>query len=176
MIAVNSKASVAAKWRETALVLAVPGHGGSLGSAFDHLADNPALDPRAPGAAALLDRLPPDQPAAVLIEPELTTEVLMQAHRANLLPISNPAEDYLIGSSEARVRAAAESVPAGTFLLTQPGPKQPGELGPIGLPRDFNELQNEALSVLHRRFAFRLLQRTPSGIELVRLARKRGSG
>jgi hypothetical protein len=176
MIAVNSKASVAAKWRDTALVLAVPGHGGSLGSAFDHLAENPALDPRSRGAAALLDRLPPGDPAAVLIEPELTTEVLMRADRANLLPISNPTEDDLIGSSQARVHAAAESLPAGTLLLTQPGPKQPGELGPVGLPRDFNGLQNGALSVLHRRFAFRLLQRTPSGIELVRLVRKRGSG
>jgi hypothetical protein len=175
MIAVNSKASVAAKWRETALALAIPHQGGSLRLDFDHLAENPALDPRAPGAAALLDRVPPGKPAAVLIEPELTTEVLMRAGRANLLPISNPAEDYLIGSSQARVRAAAESLPAGTFLLTQPGPKQPGELGPIGLPRDFNELQTEALAVLHRRFAFRLLQRRPSGIELVRLVRKRGS-
>jgi hypothetical protein len=175
-IAVASKASVAAKWRETALVLAVPHQGGSLSLAFEHLAENPALDPRAPAAAALLDRLPPGQAATVLIEPELTTEVLMRAGRANLLPISNPTEDDLIQSSGDRVRAAAEALPTGTLLLTQPRPRQPGELGPVGLPREFNELQNAALAVLHRRFAFRLLQRTPSGIELVRLVlRKRGS-
>lgn len=172
MIAVNSGPSVRAKWRDTALALTVPRHGNSLWIAFEHLAENPPLDPRSPAVAALLDRLPPGAPAAVLTEPELTNEVLLRAGRRNLLPISDPTEDNLIHSSETRVRAAAASLPAGTLLLTSPVPRHPGELSPVGLPRDFNELQDTALSVLHRRFAFRLVQRTRAGIELVRLVPK----
>jgi hypothetical protein len=60
------------------------------------------------------------------------------------------------------------------LLLTSPASHPAGQLGPIGLPRDLNELQDAALSVLRRRFAFRVLQRTPDGFELVRLVPKRG--
>ena len=174
MIAVASLPSVHAKWRQTALGLSIPGQGGSLRLAVGQLAENPVLDPRAAAAAGMLDALPATKPVAVLIEPELTTEVLMQAGRANLLPISNPAEDSLIDSSGERVRSAIDELPAGTLLLTSPPPKRLGELALGGIPRDFNQLQEDALAALRARFAFRLIRRTRAGIELVRLVPRRG--
>lgn len=166
MVFVGGWPSLEAKWPDTALGALVRGE--SLSGHFDRLADNPVLDPRAPAAAALLDRVPPG-PAAVLTEPELTTEVLMRAGRRNLLPISDPAEDSLIASSADRVRAAAEGIPPGTLLLTSPVPEPPGQISPTGSYRDFNALQALALSILRRRFDFQLVERTGDGIELVRL-------
>lgn len=161
MIVVFAWPSVEQKWSNTALGLGIPGRGGSLHASLDRLTGNPVLDQRAPGGVALLaGRLPPHAPALVLTEPNLTTEILIRAGRRNVLPISNPAEDFLIASSWDRVITASEHVPAGALLLTS--------AVPAGLP-GFNDLQQAALSVLHRRFAFRPVESTPDGFELVRL-------
>ncbi|MGB7589454.1 MAG: hypothetical protein WBM00_12190 [Solirubrobacterales bacterium] len=176
MIAVGSWPSVQQKWGDTALALGIPGEGGSLRLSIERLADNPVFDERAPvGVALLASHLPPQAPALVLTEPDLTTEILVRADRRNLLPISHPPEDVLIQSSRSRVRVASENVAPGTLLLTSPVPRPPGEVAPTGAPRDFNELQRVALSVLHQRFAFRLLQRARDGLELVRLIPKRAT-
>ena len=174
MIAVASWPSVELKARNTALALAVPGGAGSLRLAVERLAENPVLDPRAPvGVELLANHLSPGAPALVLTEPDLTTEVLMRAGRRNLLPISHPPEDVLIESSQGRVRAASEQVPAGTLLLTSPVPGPQSPPAPTGAPPLFNELQLIALSVLHQRFAFRLVERSTVGLELVRLVPRR---
>jgi hypothetical protein len=173
MIAIASLPSVKTKWPATALSLTLPGQDGSLRFSLERLAENPVLDSRAPAAAALLEALPSTEPVAVLTEPELTTEVLMRAGRNNLLPISHPPEDDLIDSSDGRVLAAIRGLPAGTLLLTSP-PAPPGTISPTGEPSEFNLLQEHALEALHRRFGFRLVRRTPEGIELVRLTPKSG--
>lgn len=166
MIAVSAWPSVEQKWSDTALGLGIPGRAGSLHASIDRLAGNPVLDQRAPGGVELLaGHLPPHAPALVLIEPNLTTEVLVRAGRRNVLPMSNPAQDVLIASSRDRVVAASERVPAGTLLLTARVPD--------GFP-GFNELQLAALSVLHRRFAFRPVEWTSDGLELVRLVPRNG--
>ncbi len=166
MIAVAAWPSVEHKWKSTALALSVPG-GESLGQAYSRLHDNPVLDSRAPaGARILAERLPAGAPALVLTDPNLTTEILFSAGRRNLLPISHPPEDVLIESSQGRVRAASERVPAGTLLLTSPLPGTPGA-------EDLERLRMIALAVLQRRFAFQLLERTPEGLELVRLVKRR---
>lgn len=164
MITVSAWPSVEQKWSDTALALAIPGRAGSLHGSLDRLAGNPVLDARAPGGVKLLaGRLPPHAPALVITEPNLTSEILIRAGRRNVLPVSNPAQDVLISSSWGRVIAASEQVPAGTLLLTS--------IVPDGYP-GFNELQQAALSELHHRFAFRPVEWTPEGLELVRLASK----
>jgi hypothetical protein len=174
MIAVASWPSVELKARDTALALAVPGGGGSLRQAVESLAENPVLDPRAPvGVELLANHLPPGAPALVLTEPDLTTEILMRAGRRNLLPISHPPEDVLIKSSQGRVRAASEQLPAGTLLLTSPVPGPQSPPAPTGASPFFNELQLIALAVLHQRFVFRLVERSTAGLELVRLVPRR---
>jgi hypothetical protein len=163
MLTVSAWPSVEQKWSDTALGLEIPGRGGSLPASLDRLAGNPVLDQRAPGGVALLaDHLLPHAPALVVTEPNLTTEILIRAGRRNLLPMSNPPEDVLIASSRDRVLVASEHVPAGTLLLTSPNTA-------AAVPGGFNELQLAALSVLHRRFAFRPVERTSTGLELVRL-------
>ncbi len=174
MIAVASWPSSKQTWGDTALGMVVGG--GSLRTGFERLAENPVLDPRAPGAAALLaEHLPQGAPAAVLTEPELTTEILLRAERRNLLPISNPNEDALIESSAGIVRAVSEELPAGTLLLTSPAPSRSGLFSPIGQSRDFNGLQLLALSVLRRRFEFEPVVQTPDGLALVRLTPRAGA-
>lgn len=161
MIVVFAWPSVERKWSDTALSLETPGGAGSVSASIDRLAENPVLDPRALSGVELLEgRVPSGQPALVLTEPELTTEILIRAGRQNALPISNPSEDALIASSRGRVVAASERVSAGTLLLTAAVPD--------GYP-GFNALQRTALSVLHRRFAFRSVEWTSDGVELVRL-------
>jgi hypothetical protein len=168
MVAVAAWPSLEEQWGDTAAGIVLSG--GSPRERFELLSHNPVFDPRAPAAAALLDEwLPPGAPAAVLTEPELTDEILLRAGRRNLLPISDPTEDALIASSADRVRAAAESIPAGTLLLTSPAPNPPGQISPTGQYRDFNALQQLALSTLQRRFAFEPVAQTPEGLELVRL-------
>jgi hypothetical protein len=165
MVFVAGWPSLQAKWPDTALGTIVRGE--SLSARVDRLADNPVLDPRAPAAVELLERVPPG-PAAVLTEPELTTEILVRAGRRNLLPIADPAEDSLIRSSTGRVEAAAEAVPAGTLLLTSPEVEPPYQVSPTGQFRDFNALQRVALSILRRRFEF-VPVASAEGLELVRL-------
>jgi hypothetical protein len=162
MIAVAGWPSIESKGKITALALAVPG-GGSIHHSLADLAGNPALDPRDPVGAALLARhLPPATPALVVSEPDLTTEILMRAGRRNLLPISHLPEDTLIGSSRSRVREASRRLAAGTLLLTSP---------PLlaGAPPKYNELQVFTRAVLYRHFILRVIERTPEGLELVRL-------
>jgi hypothetical protein len=166
MIAVSAWPSVEQKWNDTALALGLPGRAGSLHGSLDRLAENPVLDQRAlSGVELLAGRVPPGEPALVVTEPNLTTEILLRADRRNVLPISNPAEDALIASSTDRVVAAAERVPPGTLLLTS--------VIPEGYP-GFNELQQAALSALQRRFAFRQVEWTADGLELVRLVPEGG--
>lgn len=176
MVAVASWPSVTAKRGTTALARVADG---SLRAAYQAMANNPPLDPRAPLGVEMLARyLPPGAPALVLSEPDLSTEVLMRADRRNLLPISHAPEDVLIDSSFARVRAAAEKVPAGSVMLTSPVEVPANEAtGPTGMSRELNLLQREALAVLHRRFEFQpLLTSAETELELVRLRPREPGG
>ncbi|MDX6624023.1 MAG: hypothetical protein QOE75_1955 [Solirubrobacterales bacterium] len=163
MIAVAGWPSAEAKKGTTALGLAIPG-GGSLKGAVETLAGNPALDARTPVGTELLDSYwPAEASALVLTDPDLTTEILLDAERSNLLPISHPPEEDLIESSDPRVRAAAERVPPGTLMLTSPVPADGS-----GLPA-FSRVEIVALDVLRRRFHFVPVARNSSGLEVVRL-------
>lgn len=173
VIAVASWPSVQLKWHDTALARAFSG---SLRSQIEGYGANPPFNPLAPTGVEMLEKhLPPGEPALVITEPDLTTEVLMRSGRRNLLPISHAPEDVLIESSYPRVRRSAEDVPPGTLLLTSPVPEPPGGLSATGLPIDFNILQELALEVLHRRFAFHRIEGSPETLELVRLVPKGGA-
>jgi hypothetical protein len=163
------------KWPISAAGLLVPlghraaGQPTSLGSALKLAWDQPLFDTRIPGALALIDRhFGKGQPVLLITEPSLTVELLMRADRRNLLPISDPMQDTLIASSEKRVLDAAARVPAGTLLLTTP-PNPPMAPNIIGVPGDFTREDSGALALLRRRFAFRMVDNTVEGVQLMRL-------
>ncbi|MBE2317954.1 hypothetical protein DVA67_018380 [Solirubrobacter sp. CPCC 204708] len=166
---------------ETNFKLTAIGRAGDAPSAWKRLWDNPVLDPRAPAGVALLDRhLPAGERALVITEPDLTTEILLRAHRDNVLPIANAMQDDLVAALVERARTAAEDVPPGALLLTSPPVRPPGRLNSLGgrtdptreghhSPRDFTRPQTQALEVLQRRFTFSVVERSPGGLTLVRL-------
>lgn len=162
--------SVPARWDETALAYAVPlGDRPSLPDAIDRLASNPVRDPRAVEGVALLERYAPEPSRPlVLTESDLTLEILLRAGRSNPVPIAYPFADELLESNIARARTAAERMPAGTLLLTSPS--QPvGRLTPLGAPREFTRIHAAVLDVLLRRFTWETVDRSPGGLQLVRL-------
>jgi hypothetical protein len=163
MIAVAAWPAAKEEKGSTAFGLMIPGDR-SLGGAASALAHNPVLDRRAPIGTALLHRYwPAGTSALVLLDQDLTTEVLLEADRSNVLPISHPPEDQQIESSEGRVRAAAERVPAGTLILTS------SLTDPVLRPSAFTPGELAALEVLRPRFRFVPVRQDPSGLEVVRL-------
>jgi len=178
MLAVMGWPLAKIRWNDTAFAQGVPyangkafGEGGSLIFSLKRMWGDPVFDPRVTSGVGLLDRhLRPGAPALVMTEPDLTTEILIQGHRRNLLPINNPIEDDLLDSSDDLVRDAAWQVPAGTLMLTTPPPKVPGKTGTLGgNPLDFVGVQVVALNILHDRFAFHRVETTQDGLQLVRL-------
>jgi hypothetical protein len=174
IIAVAAWPSVEEKWDTTALSLAAPHNAGSLRIQIDEYAENPALNHLAPLGTRLLDRYwQPGEPALVLTQQDLTTEVLLRSGRRNLLPISHPPEDVIIESSFGRVRESAHHVPAGTLMLYSPPPVIGGQVTPdTELPTEFNKLQDVALRVLRKRFDFEPVAGSAQTLEVVRLVRR----
>lgn len=177
-IAVAAAPSAKAKWSQTALSQIASYVGGDapgtgLRSSLTRWWEQPVLDDRSEEVAQLLARLHVrDGPLLVLTEPELTTEILLRAGRRNVLPIGDPVQDDLVASSDDRVRAAARRVRSGTLMVTS-RPLPPGSVSPLGLSSTFNALQQIALDELRRRFTWRTVAATPSGLRLVRLADRR---
>lgn len=176
VIAVAAWPSIKEKWHTTALSLVAPHNGGSLRQQVSEYADNPPLNPLAPLGTRLLDRYwAPGEPALVMTEQDLTTEVLLRSGRRNLLPISHPAEDVIIESSFPRVRQSARDVKPGTLMLFSPAPEPAGQVTPVTeLPKDYNELQNAARGILEQRFEFEPVAGSPSTLEVVRLVPRPG--
>jgi hypothetical protein len=69
------------------------------------------------GAEALMRRYD-SRPVAVLLAPELTTEVLVRTGRTNALPMATPSQDGIVPGAVARLRAVLAHLPPGTLLLT----------------------------------------------------------
>jgi hypothetical protein len=144
--------------------------------AFSRLWNNPVMDPRAPEGVELIERhMGDDRRVLVLTEPDLTTEILLRAGRANLLGISHPPEDSLLVENIERVQEEAAQIAPGTLLLTSPVADPPGQLTPMGAPRDMSVATAAALIVLRERFALRLVDASPGGLQIMRLV-PRSSG
>lgn len=175
LIVAASGPSISAKWHDSAFGLLSPWGDASLGQRVSYLAGNPVFSPLAPEGVALLDaQLPAGQPALVLADSDLATEILMRSDRRNLLPISHASEDALIPSSGVRVAAAVARVPVGEVMLVLRDPVPADAISSAGGPVHYDPLQQYALDLLAQRFELRRLAATESGLELVRLAPRRG--
>ena len=119
---------------------------------------------------------------AVLLGPELTTEVLVRSGRANALPIATPTEDALLPSAFARLSAATARLPPRTVLVTE----RSALAGDPGTPAaelleviregqaNYLRLRQRLLAHMRTVFHMRRLAADPSGIVAVELTPRRG--
>lgn len=70
-------------------------------------------------AQGLLRRHGLGRDVAVLLGPEVTTEVLVRSGRPNALPIATPTEDALLPDAFSRLSAAVRRLPSRTVLITE---------------------------------------------------------
>lgn len=179
LVAISGWPDATDKWQRTALAQAIPGQGDRLRATLPRLWRSPPSDPRAPEAQALLDRhLPEGQPALVITEPELSVETLVRSDRINVLPIGHPEQDNLVPEqADPKVRRAIDRLRPGTLMLTQPkafaarvkGAAVPASLSNRGLVR----IQRMALDRIRARFRLEEVERSPSGLAIVRLLPRR---
>ena len=172
-VATTSWNRVAPKWPTTAIAKVVPlaGQAGSpsLPASVQALWRNPVMDPRAPEGVQLLKRyLPGQERSLVLMEPDITTEILVSAQRGNVLPISHAPMDEIGPGSAERSRQAALAIKPGTRMLFAP-PLPAESKSPLGGEADYTEPQLAAYDVLRQRFRFRTVAKSASGFSVVEL-------
>ena len=124
-----------------------------------HLREPAPTRPEVAETLGLLERYAPGSGrVAVFIDAELTTEVYLLSHRANVYPVSNPKQAVLLPSADWGVIAGyPTSLGAGDVVFTAP-------------PAVLDPLQQAMLSGLCQRFEFYELARSASGIAALRLA------
>jgi hypothetical protein len=169
MLASGSWHDAQAKWSRTALGTLVSRSPSTLVDRVRFLARRPAVDPRAPEAALLLRALDPGASRSlVLVDPELTTEVLLRAGRGNALPIATPFEDVALKSGLQRVLSAVPRLGSGTTMLTNASYLA----APLGSDPNAG-LTEWAFWDVRRYFVLQTLARTPDGLVLLRLGARR---
>lgn len=179
LLAISGWPDATKKWQRTALAQSIPdgGQGGSIRESLPRIWGSPPSDPRALEAEALLDHhLPRGQPALVIVEPELSVETLVRSSRVNLLPLADPEQDNLVPHhTDPKVRRAVDGLQPGTLMLTQPDAFD-APVMPVGVPptdRKLVRVQKLALDRIRARFSLHEVERTGSGLALVRLYPKR---
>jgi hypothetical protein len=167
MLVDRSRGELDAKWTHSALGTLVADGPSVLGDRVRFLARRPAIIPQAPEAVALLRAYDPHSSRSlVLLEPELTTEVLLRADRGNALPIATPPQDIVLPAAVRHVLAAVPRLRPGTIMLADPSylAAAPGS--------DPNASLTElAAWRVQRFFRLRTLARSPSGLVVARLER-----
>jgi hypothetical protein len=181
--------SIGPRFDHSALAKALPGNG-TLGAALHRLWHFPPIDPQAPAGQRLLARyMPGERRSAVLVKPDLGTEVLLRSGRANRLPLADPWEDsFVVGQRMPALREAIARLTAGDRMLLDRGilawrarlRAHPQE-NPIGrieaaraaLRTSTAPLQAWAIGQIDRRFPMRVVRRDPTGLVVVELARRR---
>jgi hypothetical protein len=114
------------------------------------LRSNPPVRPRADLVATLIrDRVPSGAPLLVLVDPDLTTEILVRVGRSNVLAISAPTQDGLVAGRRASIIAAVRNVPCGTYVVTQTASFRVGPGTELG-----GALTNGVLDSLREAFVF----------------------
>jgi hypothetical protein len=112
--------SVPEAYPRSALAHVIPG-GSSLNGALHRLWNPPPLDGRATEGEQLLDRFSPGPRPIVLVDPDLTTEILIRTERTNDLPLGDAWEDSFVpGQRLPGLREAVDEMRPGDRILTEP--------------------------------------------------------
>ena len=166
----------------SALSQILPG-GDSPREAVARLRAFPAIDRRAPEGERLLDTyMPGERRSVVLVEPDLTVEILIRRNRANALPISNPREDDF--TFEERLPGILEAVPTlrpGRRMLVDASAlaalatvrRDPGSSLLTRGGATTSALALQALNAIDRRFSLRLVERGGGGLAVLELGRRK---
>jgi hypothetical protein len=114
--------SVGERLGRSALAHALPGREPSLALAARRLWHLPPVDARAPRGEALLARhMPGRRRVAIVVQPELATEVLVRSGRANALPFTDArADSFVDAPSESAARRGVDELAPGQRVLLQP--------------------------------------------------------
>jgi hypothetical protein len=155
----------------------------SLRGRVDALIASPIASAYEPEQAAqqLVRRYGGRPALAVLLGPEMTTEVLVRSGRANALPIATPTEDALLPAAFSRLSAAAGRLPPRTVLVTE-GSALAGDPGAPAAElleviregqANYLRLRLRLLARMRARFRMHRLAADPSGIVAVELMPRR---
>lgn len=178
MIAV-AWSSVGTRFEHSALGHVLPG-GSSTRAALERLRHFPPLNSRAPEGERLLAKFMPGQRRpVVLVEPDLTTEILMRSRRSNRLPLADPREDDFTPVQRLPgLRKAVADLRPGDRILTA----QPVLAGLVAVKADpaspllrrpssaTSTLQLSTLLMLERRFRLKPIYRGRDGYVVAELA------
>ncbi len=139
----------------------------------------PAIDSSAPEGERLLDtHMPGERHSVVLVEPNLSVEVLMRRKRVNALHLSNPREDdFTFDERLPGVLEAVRELKPGRRLLIDAGALSAlAELRRNPRSRVRNQgtatvsiLQARALEAIDRRFRLRPVARGSGGLAVAEL-------
>ena len=165
----------------SALSQFVPG-GDSPRAAVARLRAFPAIDRRAPEGERLLDaRMPGEDRSVVLVEPDLTVEILTRRKRINALPFSNPREDdFTFDERLPGILGAVSELPPGRRILVDSAAlsslaavrRNPRSRLRNQGGRATSILQVRALEAIDRRFRMRVVERGAGGLTVMELARR----
>lgn len=176
--------SAGPRLERSALAHALPG-GLSPGLALDRLWHFPPIDPRALAGERLLNRhMAGEQRVAVLVRPDLDTEILIRSGRANRLALANAVEDgFAPEQRKPGLRDAVAGLEAGDRLLLDTGAlealmtvrvdPESQLLTTLTAGAPTAPLQVFTLSLIDERFRLRTIQRTREGLVVVQLAPRR---
>ncbi len=170
--------SVQRPLERSALSQLLPG-GDSPRAAIARLRAFPAIDSSAPEGERLLDtHMPGERHSVVLVEPNLSVEVLTRRKRANALPLSNPREDdFTFDQRLPGLLDAVRELRPGRRLLIDAGALSAlAELRRNPRSRVRNQgtatvsiLQARALEAIDRRFRLRPVARGSGGLAVAEL-------
>jgi len=176
LLGISGVSEFSPKWRRTALAQMIPdgGRNGSIRDALPRLWRSPPSDSRVLEAQALLNRhTPRGAPVLVIVAPELSVETLVRSGRVNLLPISHPQQENIVPDQAIpRVLRAIDRLRPGTLMLAQPDIFDPIE-PPSDLLNELVALQKLAVDRIRARFDLQEIERSPSGLAIVRLVPRR---
>jgi hypothetical protein len=132
-------------------------------------ASSPVVDPGAPAATAFVRRTTGTSSRVLVFLPDvLTTEVMMRADKALLLPIGDPYQDALLTSRAPYLEGLVDALPIGTRFVTRDDYFERSRPDP-----GISELNLQLLHELRKRFVLRSVEAGPGGLRLYRLEGRR---
>ncbi|MGI8749371.1 MAG: hypothetical protein ACR2J6_02275 [Thermoleophilaceae bacterium] len=163
---------------DTPLAMALPDGRASLRVQLERMWRSDPVTPRYTPAAELVRRwMPHSDRALVLASQENTVAILLESHRANVLPVAHFLEDGLvIDRTWPRVRRAVDRLRPGTLMLTEPAGLGLNPAHPAPLEFPAAPLLRRTSRRIRARFRLAFVAGDPTGYRVVRLLPRRPRG